>query len=118
MVAKVNQVRASHGLPPVRASRSLNRSSGRYARKLMARDVMQHARRIQASSRFQRLGEVIGIHRGWRARRSRMLRGWLRSPGHRFVLLNPSLRYIGVGKARGRFGRRLATIWVVQMGAR
>jgi uncharacterized protein YkwD len=82
----------------------------------MAQDRLTHARRIQASRRFRRLGEVIGIHNGWRPKRSRIVGSWLRSPSHRFVLLNPTLRYIGVGKSRGRFGRGRATIWVVQLG--
>jgi uncharacterized protein YkwD len=118
MIAKVNKVRAKRGLPRLRYSRSLGRSSGRFARHLMRVDRFGHAARIHASGHFRMLGEVLAIHSGWGARYRAVIRGWLRSPPHRVLLLSRALRYVGAGRARGRFRGRRSTIWVVQFGAR
>ena len=118
MVQRINATRAAHGLPALAYSPSLSRSSDRYAGKLMRSDRFGHASRIQASSAFNRLGEVLAIHSGWSARVGGTVGSWLRSPGHRRLVLSRSMRQVGAGKARGRFGRRLMTIWVVQVGRR
>jgi uncharacterized protein YkwD len=118
MVGKINKVRRAHGLAPLRASRSLKGSSRRFARHLMRIDYFGHFNRILASGRFRRLGEILALQRGWRLRRSSAVRGWLRSPGHRSILLSRAYRHVGAGHARGRFHGRLMTIWVVQFGRR
>lgn len=118
MVQKINAVRASHGLSRVRLSRSLTRSAFAYSRLMIAHDFFGHQSRIRASSRFNMLGEVIELHRGRRARVSRTLRSWLSSPAHRPILLHPSFRYVGAGKASGRFGGRRVTVWAVHLGRR
>lgn len=118
LLAEINTVRAYAGLHPLRLSSSLNRSSGRYSRYLMRHNRFGHASRIRASRRFRMLGEVLEMHRGWRAQVRGTLRAWLRSPGHRAVLLSPRFRWIGLGRATGRFHGRRSTIWVSQLGRR
>ena len=117
MVKKINKVRAKHGLRALRHAPSLTRSAGAYARVMMSRDFFGHSSHIRAPRRFRRLGEAIAYHRGRRPAR-RSLRNWLRSPGHRALLLSPSFRYIGAGVSTGRFQGRRATIRVVHLGAR
>jgi uncharacterized protein YkwD len=116
MVAKINKVRARHGLPPLRSSPSLNRSSRRFARTMIRRDFFGHRSRVSASRRFRRLGEALAMHSGRRPGVSSTLRGWLRSPSHRKLVLTRSRRYVGAGMARGRLGRGRAVIWVMQVG--
>lgn len=116
MVEKINQVRSAHGKRALRYSRSLARSSSRFARYLMLTDRFAHAARIMASGRFARLGEVLALSHGWKIRRTRTLGNWLRSPGHRAVLLSPSFRYVGAAHVRGRFGGMRAVVWTVQLG--
>jgi uncharacterized protein YkwD len=116
MAAEINSVRQAHGLRPLRLSGSLNRSSSRYARRLLRADWFGHASRIHASPRFRVLGEVLEMHRGRRARVRGALRAWLRSPGHRAVLLSPRFRWVGLGVDTGRFRGRTTTIWVGQFG--
>ncbi len=118
LVAKVNDLRRAHGLPSLRQSPSLTRSSSRYANHMIRANRFGHASRIWASSRFRRLGEVLGLTRGWRVRRARVVRKWRRSPLHRALLLGRSFRYVGAGRARGRIGGRRVTVWVVQLGNR
>jgi uncharacterized protein YkwD len=115
---QINQFRAANGVHKLRVSRSLNRSATRYARRLIRTDRFGHASRIQASSRFSSLGEVLAYKPGWRKSGRSALRMWMRSGGHRSTLLMRRFSHIGAGRARGRFGGRLVTIWVVQVGRR
>ena len=118
MVREVNRLRARNGLRPLRLSRSLTRSSSRYARHLMRSRRFGHSSRVRASRRFRALGEVLELHWGWGAGARRAVARWRRSGYHRSVLLSRRFREIGAGLARGRFGRRRASIWVVQVGRR
>jgi len=116
VVGKVNSYRAAHGLPPLRLSGSLSRSSYAYARHLMRSDRFGHSSHIRASSRFRMLGENLAFSWGKRRSARLPLRGWARSAPHRAVLLNRQFRYVGVGRVAGRFGSRRATIWVLHAG--
>ena len=118
MLAQINAVRAYVGVHPLRLSRSLNTSSSVFARRLMRRDVFGHASRIQASSRFRMLGEILELHGGHRPQVGATVRAWLRSPGHRRVLLSRKYYWIGLGRSAGSFRGRRATIWVGQFGRR
>jgi uncharacterized protein YkwD len=116
MVKKINNARRAHGLPGLRYSPSLGRSSKRFARHLMRIDSFSHASRIRASGRFSQLGECLGRSSGFRLRRSVMVRLWLRSPTHRAILLSRAFNRVGASPARGRLWGRRATIWVAQFG--
>jgi uncharacterized protein YkwD len=116
MVQKINQVRARHGLPALRTSPSLGRSSGRFARYLMAHDVFGHRARVSASRRFNTLGEALAMHSGRKPGVRRTVRQWLNSAPHRRIVLTRSMRWFGVGMSRGRFGGHRAVIWVLQTG--
>ena len=118
MVKKINKARRAHGLPELRYSRSLGRSSERFARHLSRTHRFEHGARIQASRRFRRLGECLGRSSGWRLRRSKIVRLWLRSPTHRAIVLSRAFNSVGAASARGRLGGRRTTIWVAQFGRR
>ena len=116
MVQKVNEYRQNRGLPPVHMSRSLNRSSARYARHMMNRGYFGHSGRIRASRRFKRLGEIIEMHRGYRSDVSGALRAWSGSPGHNAILTDGNFNYVGAGVVKGRFNGRRTTMWVMHFG--
>ena len=118
MVAKINSYRAKHGLPGVRKSKSLTRSAERYSWKMMRSGYFGHANRIQASSSYRRLGEILAYTSGTRPRVSEAFRMWLNSSGHKAVIMDRSFRYVGAGAASGRFRGRKATLWTVHFGAR
>jgi uncharacterized protein YkwD len=115
IVGALNDVRRAHGLRPLPASAALRASAHAVASSLMKRDAFGHADRIAAGGRFRVVGEALAIHRGWRPRARRTVRRWLRSPSHRAVVLG-RFRRAGAGMVRGRFGGRLATIWVLHVG--
>ena len=116
MVQHINKAREHRGKPPLRFSRSLTVSSRRFGRRIMRTNRFGHASRIQASRRFRTLGEILAYHRGYRARIRNTVGRWLRSPGHRRVMLSSRFRYVGAGKASGRLGSMRATTWVAQFG--
>ncbi len=116
MVNRINGARANAGLGPVAVMPTLTASAARYAHWMMRVDYFGHVRHIRASNAFDRLGEVLERHRGRRARVRLAFRRWMRSPGHRAVLLNPRLHFVGVGRVKGRFRGRRATIWVGHFG--
>lgn len=118
MIQKVNNYRAKHGIPKLRVSKSLSRSAHRYSWKQMRGGFFGHASSIQASSKYRRLGEILEWHRGTAARPSLAFRTWLRSGGHRAVIMDPSFRYVGAGRASSRFRGGKATIWTMHFGAR
>lgn len=118
MLAKINSYRANHGLPKVRKSKSLTRSAERYSWKQMRSGYFGHSNRIQASSKYRRLGEILAWSSGTSARVRHTFRMWLNSPGHRAVIVDRGFRYVGAGRASGNFRGGKATIWTVQFGSR
>ena len=119
MVRKINQVRAWHGLHKLGRSRSLMRSSERFARWLMRRDFFGHRSHVSANHRrFRWLGEALSLHWGWRTAIRRTVRRWLRSRPHRRIVLSRRVTWVGAGGVGGRFRGRRATMWVLQTGRR
>ena len=117
MIQVINKVRAQHGLHALRASPSLQRSSGAFSNRLMDSNRFGHASRVSASGGFRRLGEALALHGGRDLKIRRTVRNWLRSSSHRAIVLT-RMRLVGAGVTRGRFGRGRATIWVLQVGSR
>lgn len=114
VVAEVNVQRVLAGAPPLKASRALERSSRRWARRLARRGVLRHSRLSDHRGDFRRLAEVIGRQPGRRASAYTAVAAWMTSPAHRAVLLDPGLRLIGVGHAPSK----RATYWVARLAAR
>lgn len=117
MIDGINWWRAHAGLKPLRGARKLRRSSRQRARRLMRGNFFAHPARLRVP-RFDRVGEVIELHGGRRGRVRRAIRRWARSPSHRALLLSRSFRYLGAGKATGRYRGSRATIWVVRLGTK
>ena len=118
MFNKINKVRRAHGVPKLRPSYSLFVSSRRYARRMMRRDYFGHQARIPVASRWRSAGETLAWHGGWRTRPRKTVRRWMASAPHRAILLSRRFSRLGVGKARGRYGRAVATMWVAHVGRR
>jgi uncharacterized protein YkwD len=116
MIRKANVYREHRGLPKLKVSRSLNSSSRRYAGRMMRSGYFGHSRRIQASSRFRRLGEIIEMHRGHRTGVNIAFRAWRRSGSHNAMLLDRRFRWVGAGVRKGRFHGRRTTMWVMHFG--
>ena len=116
MVSAINKVRARHGLRPFSPSRSLERSSERFAGRLIRSGAFGHRSRVSASRGFHNLAEALALRSGHRPQTLATLRNWLNSPGHRSIVLSRRATRVGVGVAGGRFRGGQAVIWVLQVG--
>jgi len=117
MVEQINDLRAQHGLPPLREAPKLMRSSEGFARHLIRTDSFSHGSSYRATG-FRTCGEMLAIRNGWKRARPAVLRMWKGSTTHRALMLSRSFRYVGASAVRGNFGGRATTIWVVHLGAR
>ena len=115
MFKKINQIRRSHGLTRMRPSLALFYSARRYARRMMRSDYFGHQARIPLTRRFRTAGETLAWHSGWRLSPRRTVWQWMGSPSHRAVLLSSRFTRLGVGRARGNYGSRRATMWVAHV---
>ena len=99
VVCLINQQRTSRQLPPLRASRLLDRSAQRWTNAMVASDVFSHgtnfAARISAVGYVWRTaGENIAT--GFQTPRS-VVNAWMASTGHCQNILNPTYGNVGTG---------------------
>jgi uncharacterized protein YkwD len=109
----VNEERRSRGLPALDADRALARAGQRHATDMVRREYFSHvspaghtlAARLRAAGytagRSWAAGEVLAWGTGQRSTPAAVVAAWMRSPGHRRVLLGSRYRDIGVGSVRG-----------------
>ena len=99
VVCLINEQRTSRDLPPLRASRLLDRSAQSWTNAMVASDVFSHgpnfAARISAAGYVWRAaGENIAT--GFQTPRS-VVNGWMASTGHCQNILNPTYANVGTG---------------------
>ena len=116
MVHKINRIRHAYGLHRLRPAYSLFVSAKLYSHRMMRSDYFGHLSRLPVASSWRLAGETLEWHRGWRLRPRTVVRRWMHSPSHRHVLLDSRFSRIGVGRTRGRFYGRSATMWVAHLG--
>jgi len=109
----LNRQRAAHGLRPLHRNRALATAAARHSRDMARRNFFAHtapggvtfADRIRGARYRPRGGWSIGENIAWGSGRlaspAAIVRGWMRSPGHRANILDGRFRAIGVGVARG-----------------
>jgi len=127
IVQAVNVQRAAYGIPALRPSRGLSRAAERHSRDQLRYDRFGHysadgtsfARRIARVGRFRVSAEVVAfMPRGSGSGARTVVRLWLRSPGHRAQVLNPSYRVMGVGRARGLLQGQPGAVVTADLAAR
>ena len=116
VVHKINSIRHAYGLHRLRPAFSLFASAALYSERMMRSDYFGHLSRIPVASRWRVAGETLEWHQGWRLRPGFVVSMWMHSPSHRAILLSNRFTRIGVGRARGRYGRTMATMWVAHVG--
>ena len=115
IVREINRKRRSHGLRGVRISGRLANVARQHSKDMLAHDALTHSSfdgssfsaRLSHAGKHRRYGETLAwAPRGSRAGARVIVRMWLRSAMHRAVLLDGSLRRIGVGRVYGSMGRQ------------
>jgi uncharacterized protein YkwD len=127
----LNRQRAAHGLPRLRAQRSLSHVATKYARQMVAQHFFDHvspagttmATRIKRTNylkntRAWSLGENIAWGSGGAATPAQIVNAWMHSAGHRANILNGSFREIGIGIALGAPTGGNGATYVNDFGAR
>jgi uncharacterized protein YkwD len=136
VVQEVNRVRATRGLPALRAAPSLAASARRHSAQMGRRGFFAHEsadgtpfwRRIEHfyvddGFRSWEVGENIFWESPASIAAMSVVRSWLSSPGHRANMLSRSWRDVGVGavslpSAPGVYGGAPVTIVTVDFGKR
>jgi uncharacterized protein YkwD len=116
-VCLINAARADHGLAPLHATGALARAASALSRDMVSEGFFSHvepggatpAQRIQRTGYLSgvsdwRVGETIAWGTGSDATPAAIVRSWLRSPGHRAILLDGRYDDVGIGIALGAPG--------------
>jgi uncharacterized protein YkwD len=123
MLAEVNGVRRKAGAPPLRSNPLLDKAAQKHAEDMLARGYFAHEspgggtvreRAKEAGYDWREIGENIA--EGQRSV-DEVMDGWMKSPGHRRNLLDPSFADIGIGVATGK-GKdgEYRVLWVQSFG--
>lgn len=135
VVARMNQVRASRGLRPLRVSRPLRVAADFHSRDMAGRGYFEHD--SMSGTPFWRRIERFYPSRGFRSwtvgenllwgtgtyGAAFAIREWMNSPPHRENILSRQWREVGIGaihvpNAPGTFRGRTVTIVTADFGAR
>lgn len=108
LLARINQLRARHDLPPLEADPRLDAASQEWAEQLSVARRLQHRSGDSLSSLLGAGGwETINENLHYQSSPpdpERVLAAWEKSPLHRKNLLNPTIRFAGLGLAIGKAG--------------
>jgi uncharacterized protein YkwD len=111
----LNRKRDSHGLRPLGKSGRLKKAAQRHTSYMQNHSCFAHQCPGEPSvlSRLKRVNYIVGGLRSWAygeniayggshlGKPKTIVRGWMRSPGHRHNILNPDFRDVGIGFSRG-----------------
>lgn len=106
MLRILNQTRRNSGRPVLRLNTTVSHRAWLHSRNMVRQNTLFHTRRLYDAVRAYRpsaWGENVGV--AGLVTRVRTL--WMRSAGHRAILLNPRYRRVGVGIVNARGG-----VWV------
>ncbi len=107
LVRELNQVRAAHGLPPLREDPHLQRAARAHSREMLATGVFRHGafgtRLVEFDVRSRIAGENLAWGTGSLGAPAHIVAAWLASPEHRANLLRPTFTRIGIGDLVGAF---------------
>jgi uncharacterized protein YkwD len=116
IVRRINAVRAHHGIAPLRTSVALERAATAHCAEMLALQGLTHAALGQRLEQYV-AAETVGETVAWMptAAPGRVVRAWLRSPGHRAVLLSRTFHRIGVAAAPGSLGGSAGTSFTADL---
>jgi uncharacterized protein YkwD len=135
VLVRLNEIRAAHGLAPLRLSRDLSAAAGAHSGEMLANGYFSHdsadgssfSGRVRRYYAPPRAGSwSVGENLLWATGTidaGRALDLWMASPGHRANILSPRWREIGIAAlaeagAPGTFGGATVTLVTTDFGAR
>jgi uncharacterized protein YkwD len=95
----MNSVRASHGLPALRANHALARAADAHSASMLRTGVFSHGAvnsRLRRYTRARAVGETLA----WmtRCNSRKIVQMWLQSAAHRHILLASKFHKVGLGR--------------------
>jgi uncharacterized protein YkwD len=134
VLAELNDVRAAHGLRPLRLNAQLSAAARQHTSEMLTDGYFEHES-FDGSAFWKRIkrfyapgkgGWSVGENLLWSSNTlaaKRAVELWMASPGHRENILNGSWREIGVsalysGASTGTFGGGPVTVITTDFGAR
>jgi uncharacterized protein YkwD len=127
VLALINKQRARHGLKPLKSDGGLITVARSHSRDMVRRNYFSHRSRggsnpgdrIAKAGGRGAIGEDLAWGTGSYASPAAIVKLWMHSPPHRRVLLAKDLRYVGIGRATGRFqGYSGAAVFTADFSAR
>jgi uncharacterized protein YkwD len=106
----LNAQRAQAGLAPLAPNRRLARAARRFSQAMVRQRFFDHVspqgstmdRRVRAAGYAEpRVGETIAWGAGALATPAAIVQGWMNSPPHRAIIMDPGFREVGLGIAAG-----------------
>jgi uncharacterized protein YkwD len=107
VVDVLSRERARHGLPALHPARRLARVADVHSAEMADSNVLYHgavAQRVRPVVPNGKIGETIAVLGGPGGLAQRVVNAWLNSPPHRAILLDGSLRRVGVARRAGADG--------------
>jgi len=127
LLCAVNEVRALHGLRPLKLDWKLTAAAGAHAADMVRRSYFAHVspdgvdltRRVKRTGWIPRLrdwelGETLALGCGLLSSPVAAVEGWMHSDGHRAVILDPRMRRGGIGLVDAGD----CSTWVLDVGRR
>jgi uncharacterized protein YkwD len=133
MLRLINHARTSRGLHALSTHDALHKAARAHSSDMIKRDYFAHSslsgRGVGARARRAgykadgwsqwSVGEVIAWGSGSRGAPTAVFKAWMRSSGHRSIILGKRWRDVGVGCCRGAFkGIGGVNMWTVDVGRR
>jgi hypothetical protein len=114
-VARINGIRASHGLGPVQMDGELTGIARGWSDQMAANGGISHNPGFSGSvsASWSKLGENVGV--GYSV--DDLMTAFVNSPAHYRNIVDPSFSYIGVGVSYGADGRMYTTHDFMAVGA-
>jgi uncharacterized protein YkwD len=112
----LNQIRREHGLGPLAFSTPLRTAARGHSADMLQNGYFDHDSpgeawddRVSHYVKSSAVGETIARGRGVTGTPAGIIFQWMHSVPHRRVILNATLRYVGIGVASGAPGAVMAT---------
>jgi uncharacterized protein YkwD len=123
LLAAMNEVRAAHGLAPLRLDPRLQRAAHAHSSDMLRRNYFAHGPFVSRLTRFGVRGPRVGENLAWGvgtgADPRQVVRSWLASPRHRKNVLRRGFRRVGIGLLVGPFaGYSGATVMTADFAGR
>lgn len=124
-----NKIRRDRGLPTFCVDPKLTRAAEDHSRDMLARNYFSHDTKGSGATFDQRIrregydyraaAENIAWGSGSLGNPSSIMRGWMKSDGHRKNILSRRYREVGIGVAEGTYqGYSNAAVYTVDFGAK